>query len=100
VGDYRHIVSAAYSARGLAQVRWAAAMAGSFAVVSRNKYQTFSQKLVQARVYAQGELWSDRADRKLGPSVSCSSQRLYKEPGLPIQTPWSSGREITRGERY
>lgn len=34
--------------------RWAAALGGSFAVVSRNKYQTFTQKLVQARVYAQG----------------------------------------------
>jgi len=33
---------------------WAASMAGSLAVVSRNKYLTTSQKLVQARMYAQG----------------------------------------------
>jgi len=32
---------------------WAGAMVGSFALVSRNKYQSFPQKLVQARVYAQ-----------------------------------------------
>ena len=37
-------------------------MAGSFAVVSRNKYQTFSQKLVQARVYAQGMSETDGSD--------------------------------------
>jgi hypothetical protein len=33
---------------------WAAAMAGSLAYVSRDKYLTTAQKLVQARVYAQG----------------------------------------------
>ncbi|KAA8911763.1 mitochondrial hypoxia responsive domain-containing protein [Sphaerosporella brunnea] len=33
---------------------WAAAMAGSLAWVSRDKYLTTAQKLVQARVYAQG----------------------------------------------
>jgi len=33
---------------------WAASMAASLAMVSRNKYLTTSQKLVQARMYAQG----------------------------------------------
>ncbi|KAF2084681.1 hypothetical protein K490DRAFT_75639 [Saccharata proteae CBS 121410] len=33
---------------------WVASMAGSFAIVSRNKYLSGAQKLVQARVYAQG----------------------------------------------
>lgn len=33
---------------------WAASMAGSLALVSRDKYLTGAQKLVQARVYAQG----------------------------------------------
>lgn len=33
---------------------WAASMAGSLAMVSRNKYLTTAQKLVQARMYAQG----------------------------------------------
>jgi len=33
---------------------WAASMAGSLAMVSRDKYLTGAQKLVQARVYAQG----------------------------------------------
>lgn len=33
---------------------WAASMGGSLAAVSRNKYLTPAQKLVQARVYAQG----------------------------------------------
>jgi hypothetical protein len=33
---------------------WAAAMAGSLAYVSRDKYLTTAQKLVQARMYAQG----------------------------------------------
>ncbi|KAI5852126.1 mitochondrial hypoxia responsive domain-containing protein [Tricharina praecox] len=33
---------------------WAASMAGSLAMVSRDKYLTTSQKLVQARMYAQG----------------------------------------------
>jgi len=39
---------------GIVGCSWAAAMVGSFALVSRNKYQSFPQKLVQARVYAQG----------------------------------------------
>jgi len=39
---------------GIVGTSWAGAMVGSFALVSRNKYQSFSQKLVQARVYAQG----------------------------------------------
>lgn len=33
---------------------WAASMAGSFYLVNRDKYITKSQKIVQARVYAQG----------------------------------------------
>jgi hypothetical protein len=33
---------------------WAASMAGSLALVARNKYLTTAQKLVQARMYAQG----------------------------------------------
>nr|CAD27304.1 hypothetical protein [Aspergillus fumigatus]CAE47952.1 hypothetical protein, conserved [Aspergillus fumigatus] len=33
---------------------WVASMIGSFAMVSRNPYLTGSQKIVQARVYAQG----------------------------------------------
>lgn len=33
---------------------WAAAMAGSFALVNRDKYMSKAQKIVQARVYAQG----------------------------------------------
>ncbi|KAF4313311.1 putative mitochondrial hypoxia responsive domain containing protein [Botryosphaeria dothidea] len=33
---------------------WLASMGGSFAIVSRNKYLSGQQKLVQARVYAQG----------------------------------------------
>lgn len=33
---------------------WAASMAGSLAMVSRDKYLTTAQKLVQARMYAQG----------------------------------------------
>jgi len=33
---------------------WLASMGGAWAIVSRNKYLTGSQKLVQARVYAQG----------------------------------------------
>ena len=33
---------------------WAASMAGSFYLVNRNKYMTKAQKVVQARVYAQG----------------------------------------------
>jgi hypothetical protein len=33
---------------------WLASMAGSFALVSRNPYLSSSQKIVQARVYAQG----------------------------------------------
>lgn len=33
---------------------WAASMVAAFALVSRNKYITGQQKLVQARVYAQG----------------------------------------------
>lgn len=33
---------------------WIASMAGSFALVSRNKFLSSSQKIVQARVYAQG----------------------------------------------
>ncbi|OJJ73692.1 hypothetical protein ASPBRDRAFT_41392 [Aspergillus brasiliensis CBS 101740] len=33
---------------------WVASMVGSFAMVSRNKHLSGSQKLVQARVYAQG----------------------------------------------
>lgn len=33
---------------------WLASMAGSFAMVNRNPYLTGSQKLVQARMYAQG----------------------------------------------
>lgn len=33
---------------------WAASMAGSFYLVNRDKYLTKSQKIVQARVYAQG----------------------------------------------
>ncbi|RAL16837.1 HIG1 domain-containing protein [Aspergillus homomorphus CBS 101889] len=33
---------------------WVASMVGSFAMVSRNKFLSSSQKIVQARVYAQG----------------------------------------------
>lgn len=33
---------------------WIASMGGSLAMVSRNRYQSGSQKLVQARMYAQG----------------------------------------------
>lgn len=33
---------------------WLASMAGSWVLVSRNKYLTGKQKIVQARVYAQG----------------------------------------------
>ncbi|KAH7117783.1 hypothetical protein B0J11DRAFT_536680 [Dendryphion nanum] len=33
---------------------WVASMGGSLAIVSRNRYQSGSQKLVQARMYAQG----------------------------------------------
>ncbi|PYI08677.1 hypothetical protein BO78DRAFT_364503 [Aspergillus sclerotiicarbonarius CBS 121057] len=33
---------------------WVASMVGSFAMVSRNKHLSASQKIVQARVYAQG----------------------------------------------
>ncbi|KAE8154388.1 hypothetical protein BDV25DRAFT_147617 [Aspergillus avenaceus] len=33
---------------------WVASMVGSFALVSRNKYLSGAQKIVQARVYAQG----------------------------------------------
>jgi len=33
---------------------WLASMAGSFAMVNRNRYLSGSQKLVQARMYAQG----------------------------------------------
>lgn len=33
---------------------WAASMVGSYVVVNRNKYMTKAQKIVQARVYAQG----------------------------------------------
>lgn len=33
---------------------WAASMAGSFYLVNRDKYMTKAQKVVQARVYAQG----------------------------------------------
>ncbi|KAI1119208.1 hypothetical protein F5Y14DRAFT_125579 [Nemania sp. NC0429] len=35
-------------------VSWAAAMAAAWVAVSRNRYLTASQKIVQARVYAQG----------------------------------------------
>ncbi|KIJ37397.1 hypothetical protein M422DRAFT_260060 [Sphaerobolus stellatus SS14] len=33
---------------------WAATMAGSFGMIMRDKHQTFPQKLVQARMWAQG----------------------------------------------
>lgn len=33
---------------------WAASMVGSYVLVNRDKYMTKSQKIVQARVYAQG----------------------------------------------
>lgn len=35
-------------------VAWASSLAGSFAIVMRNRYLTFPQKLVQARMWAQG----------------------------------------------
>ncbi|THH12377.1 hypothetical protein EW145_g34 [Phellinidium pouzarii] len=35
-------------------VGWVASMGGSWLILRRNKTQTFSQKIVQARVYAQG----------------------------------------------
>lgn len=58
VGDLGDIVSAVVGrgARVTAlTIRWAGAMVGSFALVSRNNYQSFSTRLVQARVYAQGK---------------------------------------------
>ncbi|KAI0347113.1 hypothetical protein BDW22DRAFT_1351471 [Trametopsis cervina] len=39
---------------GLIAGAWAATMAGSFGVIMRNKYQTMPQKIVQARMWAQG----------------------------------------------
>jgi hypothetical protein len=33
---------------------WAASMVGSFGIIMRNRYLTFPQKLVQARMWAQG----------------------------------------------
>lgn len=33
---------------------WAASMAGAFGIIMRNKYQTMPQKIVQARMWAQG----------------------------------------------
>lgn len=39
---------------GIVFASWVAAMGAAFAIVGRNKYMSTSQKIVQARVYAQG----------------------------------------------
>ncbi|KAI0092040.1 hypothetical protein BDY19DRAFT_928063 [Irpex rosettiformis] len=39
---------------GLIVGGWAACLAGSFGIIMRNKYQTMPQKIVQARMWAQG----------------------------------------------
>ncbi|KAI0682907.1 hypothetical protein BC835DRAFT_1397835 [Cytidiella melzeri] len=49
VGDF-----AARHEYGLIAGGWAASLAGSFSIIMRNKYQTMPQKIVQARMWAQG----------------------------------------------
>ncbi|KAG8931131.1 hypothetical protein FRC03_012757 [Tulasnella sp. 419] len=39
---------------GIVGTSWALGMAGSFGIIMRDPYQTFAQKIVQARMWAQG----------------------------------------------
>ncbi|KAH1565475.1 hypothetical protein KXW50_003110 [Aspergillus fumigatus] len=78
---------------------WVASMIGSFAMVSRNPYLTGSQKIVQARVYAQGltlavlvasaafEISDQRKGKGLLDAAKKGKKAAGEKEAAPTQTP-------------
>jgi hypothetical protein len=77
---------------------WAASMAGSLAIVSRDKYLTTAQKLVQARMYAQGlTLMILIATAAFEVSDARSREDLALDPKKEVHHEHYSGEDMWKG---
>ncbi|BEJ11860.1 hypothetical protein CspHIS471_0203200 [Cutaneotrichosporon sp. HIS471] len=78
---------------------WVASLGIAFGIVARNKYQTFPQKLVQARMYAQGLTVGVLIASALMAGVNARGQK----PELPADHSWRDMLEhsghLTKAER-
>lgn len=78
---------------------WAASLGIAFGIVARNKYQTFPQKLVQARMYAQGLTVAVL----MASAVLAGVNAQGKKPEQPIDHSWrdmlEQGGQLTKAER-
>ncbi|TXT05037.1 hypothetical protein VHUM_03857 [Vanrija humicola] len=78
---------------------WVASLGIAFGVVARNKYQTFPQKLVQARMYAQGLT----IGVLMVSAVLAGVNAQGKKPELPPDHSWrdmlEQGGQLTKQER-
>jgi hypothetical protein len=78
---------------------WAASLGIAFGIVARNKYQTFPQKLVQARMYAQGLT----VGVLIASAVMAGVNAQGKKPVQPVDHSWrdmlEQGGQLTKAER-
>ncbi|WOO84634.1 Respiratory supercomplex factor 2 [Vanrija pseudolonga] len=78
---------------------WVASLGIAFGVVARNKYQTFPQKIVQARMYAQGLT----IGVLMVSAVLAGVNAQGKKPELPPDHSWrdmlEQGGQLTKQER-
>lgn len=63
---------------------WAAAMAGAWAYISRDKYMTTSQKIVQVRMWAQGATIA----MIIGTAFAAQSERTKLKDHKPVDHSW------------
>ncbi|CAK9779829.1 putative mitochondrion protein [Cutaneotrichosporon oleaginosum] len=78
---------------------WVASLGIAFGIVARNKYQTFPQKLVQARMYAQGLT----VGVLIASAVMAGVNAQGKKPVQPADHSWrdmlEQGGNLTKAER-
>ncbi|GMK57013.1 hypothetical protein CspeluHIS016_0308530 [Cutaneotrichosporon spelunceum] len=78
---------------------WVASLGIAFGIVARNKYQTFPQKLVQARMYAQGLTVAVL----IASAVMAGVNAKGKKPEIPGDHSWrdmlEQGGHLTKAER-
>jgi len=65
---------------------WATSMVGAWAVVNRDKYMTFSQKIVQVRMWAQGVTIA----MIIGTALLSQADRQKQKDHPPVDHSWMS----------
>jgi len=65
---------------------WATTMAGAWAYISRDKYMTTSQKIVQVRMWAQGATIA----MIIGTAIASQAERTQLRDHKPVDHSWMS----------